>query len=160
VEVRYTPTTVEILCKGRRVASHLRLFGRGQFSTDPDHMPASHWAHLEWSPSRIAAWAEKNGPATGRVVARILESRPHPEQGFRSCLGILRLAKTYEPERVEAACQRADRLGAASFRIVKNILSAGLDRLPVEEETLSLNLVPDHENIRGAGYYAGKEEGC
>ncbi len=160
VEVRYTPATVEILYKGRRVASHLRLFGRGQFSTDPDHMPASHRAHLEWSPTRIAAWAEKNGPATGRVVARILESRPHPEQGFRSCLGILRLAKTYEPERVEAACQRADRLGAASYRIVKNILSAGLDRVPVEEETLSLNLVPDHENIRGAEYYAGKEDGC
>jgi transposase len=160
VEARYTSSTVEILYKSRRVASHLRLFGRGQASTCPEHMPASHRAHMEWSPSRIVAWAEKNGPATGRVVARTLESRPHPEQGFRSCLGILRLAKTYEPDRVEAACHRADALGAASYRIVKNILTAGLDRLPLEEEALSLNLVPEHENIRGAEYYAEKEGRC
>jgi transposase len=160
VEARYTASTVEVYFKSRRVASHLRLFGRGQVSTDPAHMPASHRTHREWSPSRIVAWAEKNGPATGRVVARILESRPHPEQGFRSCLGILRLAKSYEPERVEAACHRADALGTASYRIVKNILSAGLDRLPVEEEAESLNLVPEHENIRGAEYYAEKERGC
>jgi transposase len=160
VETRYTSTTVEILYKSRRVASHIRLFGRGQVSTTPEHMPASHRAHMEWSPSRIVAWAEKNGPATGRVIARILESRPHPEQGFRSCLGILRLAKTYEAERVEAACHRADSMGVASYRIVKNILSAGLDRLPVEEEGVSLTLVPEHENIRGAEYYAEKEDRC
>jgi transposase len=160
VEARYTSSTVEIFYKSRRVASHVRLFGRGQASTCPEHMPASHRAHMEWSPSRIVAWAEKNGPATGRVIARILESRPHPEQGFRSCLGILRLAKTYEADRVEAACHRADALGAASYRTVKNILAAGLDRLPVEEETLSLNLVPEHENIRGAEYYAEKEDRC
>lgn len=160
IEARYTSSTVEIFYKSRRVASHVRLFGRGQASTRPEHMPASHRAHMEWSPSRIVAWAEKNGPATGRLVARILQSRPHPEQGFRSCLGILRLAKTYEPERVEAACRRADALGAASYRIVKNILSAGLDRLALEEEAVSLSLVPEHENIRGAQYYAEKEERC
>jgi transposase len=160
VEARYSSTTVEILYKSRRVASHVRLFGRSQASTTPEHMPASHRAHMEWSPSRIVAWAEKNGPATGRVIARILESRSHPEQGFRSCLGILRLAKTYEAERVEAACHRADSLGAASYRIVKNILSAGLDRVPVEAEVVSLNLVPEHENIRGAEYYAEREDRC
>lgn len=160
VEVRYTSSTVEILHRSRRIASHVRLFGRGQASTCSEHMPASHRAHLEWSPSRILAWAEKNGPATGRVAARIMKSRPHPEQGFRSCLGILRLAKTFGPERVEAACHRADALGAASYRIVKNILTAGLDRLPVEEETAIPNPAPEHENIRGADYYAGKEVPC
>ncbi len=156
VDVRYTSSTVEVFFKSRRVASHIRLFGRGRVSTCPEHMPASHRAHTEWSPSRIISWAEKNGPATARIVSRILESRPHPEQGFRSCLGILMLAKSHDPQRVEAACRRADALGTASYRTVKNILSAGLDRLPVEEEPV-LRLVPEHENIRGAGYYAEKE---
>lgn len=160
VEVRYTSSTVEVLHKSRRIASHVRLFGRGQASTAAEHMPASHRAHMEWSPSRILGWAEKNGPATGRVAERIMKSRPHPEQGFRSCLGILRLAKTHGSERVEAACHRADTLGTASYRVVKNILTAGLDRLPVEEETQIPNPAPEHENIRGADYYAGKEAPC
>ncbi len=158
VEARFTSSTVEIFHKSRRIASHARLFGRGHASTKVEHMPASHRAYAEWTPSRIIRWAEKTGPAAGRVVAEILKSRPHPEQGFRSCLGILRLGKTYGPDRLEAACHRAESLGAASYRTIKNILSAGLEALPVDEETHKHSPAPEHENIRGAAYYAAKED--
>jgi transposase len=160
VEVRFTATTVEVFLQARRIASHRRLFGRGKSSTSPDHMPASHRAYAEWTPSRIIQWAEKTGPATGRLVSRILATRPHPEQGFRSCLGILRLAKTYGSDRVDAACDRTEKLGVASYRTVRNILSAGLDRLALEEESGSHPSPSPHENIRGAAYYAEKESPC
>lgn len=160
VEARFTATTVEVFYKSRRVTSHSRLRGRGRASTLTEHMPRSHRAHAEWTPSRLIRWAEKTGPAAGRVVAEILRSRPHPEQGFRSCLGILRLEKTYGRERLEAACARAEQLGSLSYRTVKNILRAGVDRLPVEAETARPGPAPIHPNIRGATYYAGEENRC
>ena len=160
VEARFTTSTVEIFYKSRRVASHRRLFGRGQASTSREHMPASHRAYAEWTPSRIIQWAEKTGPAIGRLATRILQNRPHPEQGFRSCLGLLRLAKTYGPERLEAACARTESLGVANYRTVKNILSAGLDRLAPEDELIPVTPTRHHENIRGASYYEEKESPC
>src|SRR5262249_52414429 len=114
----------------RRVASHRRSYVRGGFTTDPTHRPDSHRRYAEWTPSRLIRWAETIGPATAAVVRRILERRPHPEQGFRSCLGLLGLARRYEPARVEHACQRARTVGAASYRSVKSILKHGLDRQP------------------------------
>jgi transposase len=153
VEARATATTVEIFFKGRRVASHARRFGRGQAATCTEHMPRSHRAHAEWTPSRIIAWAEKTGPATARMVTAILNSRPHPEQGYRACLGLLRLGTKHGADRLEAACARAHRLRAFSYRTVKNILAAGLDRVPVDETPSSP--LPAHDNIRGAAYYQG-----
>jgi transposase len=108
---RLTATTVEVFLKGRRIASHRRLAGRGQPSTQPEHMPPAHRAHAEWTPSRLIAWAAKTGPATAQVVTKILASRPHPEQGYRACLGLLRLGQRYGTERLEAACARAAQLG-------------------------------------------------
>ena len=99
-----------------------------------EHMPSSHRAHAEWTPSRLIHWAEKTGPACGRVVAGILKSRPHPEQGYRACLGLMRLGKRYGAERLEAACERAEHLRSYSYRTVKNILASSQDRLPLEEE--------------------------
>lgn len=160
VETRTTCSVVEILYRSRRIASHARLFGRGRYSTQPEHMPASHRAHAQWTPSRLIGWAEKMGPATGRVVAEILKSRPHPEQGYRSCLGIIRLAERHGPARVEAACLRAERLQAASYKTVRNILGAGLDALPFEEPTETIHNLPGHENIRGSGYFHQEEEPC
>ena len=96
-------------------------------------MPSSHRAHAEWTPSRLIRWAEKTGPATGRVVAGILESRPHPEQGYRACLGLMRLGRRYGAERLEAACERAEHLRSYSYRTVKNILASAQDRLPFDE---------------------------
>lgn len=153
VEARYTHTTVEILWKGKRVASHPRLRGKGRYATRPEHMPAAHRAHAEWSPSRLIAWAEKTGPATGRVVAGILDALRHPEQGYRACLGIMRLGKSYGPERVEAACERAEHLGSCRYQTVKNILAQGMDRLPLDDQEPLTSSVPAHGNIRGADYY-------
>jgi len=159
VEVRATTATVEVFFKGRRVASHRRLWGRGQFATDPAHMPHAHRAHAEWTPSRLIRWAERTGPATAQLVAAILASKPHPEQGYRACLGIMRLGRRYGPERVEAASARATVLGAPSYRTVQNILASGADRVPLAEGP-SLPPVPLHPNIRGSAYYTGKEALC
>ncbi len=160
VEACFTTTTVEVYFKDRRVASHRRLYGRGKSSTQPAHMPASHRAHAQWTPSRLVRWAEKTGPATGRLVAEILRSRPHPEQGYRACLGIMRLGKRYGQQRLEASSKRAEALRSYSYRTVKNILSSGQDRLPFEEEPASARSTPMHDNIRGADYYAGKDVEC
>jgi transposase len=114
-------------------------------------MSASHRRHLEWSPSRIVAWAEKTGAATAALAQAILESRPHPEQGYRSCLGIIRLADRYSPERVEAACARALAVRALSYRSVESILRHGLDAQPLPAGPAPAH--PHHPNLRGAGYY-------
>ena len=160
VEARLTATAVEVLFRDRRIASHRRLWGRGQYSTQPEHMPRSHRAHAEWSPSRLISWAEKTGPATGRVVSEILRRRRHPEQGYRACLGMMRLAKRYGATRTEAACAKAEHLRAPSYNTVKNILGAGVEELPFEEPAGATSTLPVHENIRGAGYFHEEGEPC
>jgi len=158
VEARFTQSTVEVFYKSRRIASHQRLRGRGRSSTQPQHMPRAHRAHAEWTPSRLISWAEKTGPQTAQLVSGIMQSRAHPEQGYRACLGIMRLGQTHGAARLDAASRRACRLQAFSYRTIKNILSAGMDRLPWEEEHTSLSAVPIHDNIRGAAYYAAPKE--
>lgn len=158
VEVRLTATTVEVLHRGQRVASHVRSYGRGQYITDDQHRPAAHRRHLEWTPSRLIRWAETVGPQTARLVSTLLESRPHPEQGYRSCLRILRLGRQLGAARLEAACQRALVLGTASYRSVRSILDKGLDRLPLEAPGQPLAPIR-HPNLRGAGYYAHERGG-
>src|SRR5204862_6760061 len=100
VEVRLAATTVELFLKGRRIASHRRRRGRGDYATDPAHMPHAHRAHAEWTPSRLIAWAASTGPATAELVAAILAAKPHPEQGYRACLGLIRLGKRHGPARL------------------------------------------------------------
>jgi transposase len=159
VEARFTTSTVEIIYKGKRITSHRRSYERGRHTTQPEHMPRSHRAHAEWTPSRLIRWASRIGPATGRLVAEILRSRPHPEQGYRACLGIMRLGRRYGAERLEAASRRAEQLRSYSYRTVKNILSSAQDRLPFDEqETRSTPPTPVHANIRGASYYAAAAE--
>ena len=153
VDVRITATTVEVLFKNKRVASHKRNFKKGGFTTLREHMPKSHQRYLEWSPSRIINWAGKNGPHTKKLVIRVLESRPHPEQGFRSCLGIMRLGKRYSPERLEAACKRALMIKAFSFKSVESILKRGLDQQPVMFDHAENPDPLIHDNIRGTHYY-------
>lgn len=148
VDVRITTHTIEILHGGRRIAAHLRSERRGAFTTTLEHRPKSHQRHLEWTPSRIVRWAEQTGPQTCALVQRILETRPHPEQGYRSCLGLLRLGQRYSSVRLEAACTRALTLGAISYRSVNSILQNGLDRLPLEEQA-TLSVPRDHEHVRG-----------
>ncbi len=161
LEARYTATTVEIFYKGKRLDSHLRRYDH-QPSTKSEHMPSAHRAHAEWTPSRLIHWAEKTGPATGRLVEGILKSRPHPEQGYRACLGLMRLGRRYGAERLESASARAEHLRSYSYRTVKNILAAAQDRLPLEDEPAVVAVTPVHENIRGGSYYAaaGEENEC
>ena len=156
VEVRYTTTTVEVFFKGPRVSSHLRRYD-GQPSTIAEHMPSAHRAHAEWTPSRLIRWAEKVGPATGELVARILQSRPHPEQGYKAVLGIMRLGRQHGNARLDAASARAIVLGSCRFHTVKNILATGQDRLPLESSAETAP-TPTHANIRGADYYAATNE--
>lgn len=157
MEARYTSSVVEVYYKGRRLVSHVRRYDR-QPSTLAEHMPSSHRAHAEWTPSRLIHWAQKTGPATGRLVAGILESRPHPEQGYRACLGLMRLGRHYGSERLEAASARAERLRSYSYRTVKNILASAQERLPLEDEPPVPDPTPVHGNIRGADYYAAEEK--
>ena len=157
VDVRATATVVEIFRHSRRVASHRRSYVRGGFTTDPAHRPDAHRRYAEWTPSRLIRWAETIGPATAAVVRQILERRPHPEQGFRSCLGILSLARRHDAARVEQACRRARALGAASYRSVKSILTHGLDRQPLPAPPTGPALA--HEHIRGPAYYHPPAEG-
>lgn len=157
VETRLTALTVEIYLKGQRVASHRRSYERGRHTTDPSHMPKAHQKHLEWTPSRLVRWGKKIGPSTSLLIEAILDDRPHPEQGYRSCLGILRLARQYGADRLEAACRRAVAIRARSYRDVASILKNGLDRIPLIVPTPKGPQVV-HENIRGPEYYAGKEE--
>lgn len=152
VDLRYTATTVEIFHRGRRLASHKRSYQERQHTTCRDHMPKSHQMYLEWSPSRIINWAGKIGEATARVVETILSERRHPEQGYRSCLGILRLGKRYSEARLEAASRRAIAIGGYSYRSVKSILEKGLDGVSLPETTNDSRGVV-HENIRGVDYY-------
>jgi transposase len=160
VEVRLTATVVEIFLKGRRIASHRRRRGRGEYATDPTHMPHAHRAHAEWTPSRLIAWAETTGPITGQLVAAILATKPHPEQGYRACLGLMRLGKRHGPARLEAAAARALQLGAPSYRTVQNILASGVDRLPLADGATIAPPLPLHPNIRGRAYYTREEPRC
>jgi transposase len=156
LEARLTATTVELFRSGGRVTSHVRSYERGRHTTKPEHMPKAHLKHLEWTPSRMVHWAGSIGPNTQALVEAILADRPHPEMGYRSCLGILRLSKAeqYGPERLEPACARALRSGARSFHHVASILKHGLDRVPLRETTAETPGEPTiHENIRGQGYY-------
>ncbi|MGH2712730.1 MAG: IS21 family transposase [Thermoleophilaceae bacterium] len=153
VEVRLSATTVEIFRKGRRVASHLRSWKRGGFTTTSEHMPEAHRRHLEWTPGRIVRWAEGTGPKTASLITAVMGSRPHPEQGYRSCLGIMRLGKHYGDERLEAACTRALAISALSYRSVESILKNGLDSQPLPDAPPQL-IPREHANVRGPAYYS------
>jgi len=154
VEARVTARTVELFHKGERVAVHVRGGLRGRHTTLAEHMPQAHRRHAEWTIERIGREAAVIGASTAALTAIILESRPHPEQGFRACLGILRLLRTYGRDRLEAACTRGLEIGARSYGSIQSILQNGLDRQPApcrprEEDELPLL----HPNIRGSGYY-------
>ena len=155
VEIRSTPTVVEVLHKSLRVASHIRGRGRGQTITNEEHRPKSHRAQLEWTPSRMVDWAAKIGPHTASAFERIMSEQTHPEAGYRGCLGIIRMAKRYSNARVEAACERALLAGACRYKSIESILKTGLDKAPLETTPSSPqpSSTPPHDNIRGSEYF-------
>lgn len=152
VEVRATASTVEIFHKGLRVASHARSHASHRHSTVNDHRPKAHQRHLEWTPSRIVEWSGKIGPATAQVVAHILSSNRHPEQGYRSCLGIIRLGEKYPHARVEDAARRALAFNVCSYKSLKSILENYLDGQAAEPAP-EVSPPIDHPNLRGPDYY-------
>ena len=151
--VRGTASTIEVFNGRERVAAHLRSHVRGGHTTVPEHMPSSHRAQAEWTPSRIVDWAEQVGPNTRMLCEVILRERRHPEWGFRSCLGLFRLAKKYGNERLDAACTRALYAGARSYRPVRTILQHGLDGQPLPAPEAPATVGAHHENVRGSDYY-------
>jgi len=151
LEAWFTAYKVEIFYKGNRVATHARSYAKGKFTTIPEHRPESHKHYYEWTPSRMINWAAQTGPETAALVGGILASRPHPEQGYRSCFGLMSLGKKFTPERLEAACTRAVCIKSYSYKSVQSILKAGLDKQPMPQHK---EVTPiEHENIRGDRYY-------
>jgi transposase len=152
VDVRITRNTIECFHRGNRVASHVRSHHKGRHTTDPSHMPESHRQAGEWSPERLMRWAARTGPATAKLIQTVLGARKHPQQAYRSCLGILRLGKAYGDARLEAACRRALTLGSCRYKSIESILKHRLDEQPLEEQQ-ELALPDGHDNIRGPAYY-------
>ena len=153
MEARITKYIVEIFHKGKRVASHVHVFQKGQAVTDPLHRPKSHQAHAEWTPSRLIAWGKSIGPHTGTLVEQILELKKHPEQGYRACLGLYQLSKQHGLERLEAAAQRALSIGSIFYKSVKSILDHRLESMAPTTEAERDVITPAHDNLRGAAYY-------
>jgi transposase len=153
VELRVTRSLVEVLLRGEVIAMHRRSAREGGYTTVPEHMPSAHRAHVEWSPQRLLNWAASVGAETQNLCARILETRPHPEQGYRSCLGILRLAKRYGEARLERACARANGVHARTYKHVESILKNNLDAVSPAASVPPSRTPIAHENVRGPGHF-------
>jgi len=153
LDVRMSAHVVEAFHKGKRVASHQRCYDpKRRYITLAAHMPKSHQEYAAWTPERLVRWAQKTGPAMAQVFESILINRPHPQQGFRSCLGMMRLGKKFGEDRLEAACRRAVVIGGCSYKSIESILKNGLDRQPLPESIKAIQPL-EHPNIRGAQYY-------
>lgn len=152
LEARLSARVVELFHKGHRVASHRRSHQKGRHTTVSAHMPKAHQAYAEWTPQRLTRWAAQSGAATAEVVERILTSRPHPQQGFRSCLGIMRLGQRDGDDRLEAACRRAIAISSCSYKSIESILKKDLDRQPLPGPPMGQSAI-EHRNIRGPQYY-------
>jgi hypothetical protein len=157
VDVHLTAETLEVLHRGVRVASHVRSYEPGKATTLTDHMPKAHQKYVGRTPSRLIEDAQQIGPCTGQLAEAILAAKRHPEMGYRSCLGILRLGKTYPAERMEAAARRCLRARAYNCQSMDSILKNQLDRLPVPGDP-PVQPTVDHDNIRGADYFDSPPE--
>jgi transposase len=155
VMVHAGQTIVAIFHQGKQVARHPRAHSKGSHTTDVSHMAKAHRKHQEWSPQRFLSWAAKIGPHTVVVVEHQLASRKHPEHGYRACLGLLNLTKKYGQDRLEAACCRAQHIGAMNYKSIASILSKSLDKIPLENKNddKQTSLPLTHDNVRGADYY-------
>jgi len=154
LDVRYTCNTIEIFYKGNRIASHQRSYQKGGFSTILEHMPPAHQHYVKWTPERIINWASKSGKATANLVEKVMAIRKHPLQGFRACLGIIRLGESFGEARLELACQRALAIGGYSYKNVLSILKNKLETVPVSKKEQQTNVTEkQHEHVRGNEYF-------
>lgn len=152
VDARIDDRTVELFHKGERIASHACAPNRRGHTTIADHMPSAHRRYGKWTPAAVIAAGERIGPSTAAFFQAVIEARPHPEQGFRTCLGILALAKSYGAERVDAACRRGILIKARSVASIRSILQNGLDRSLFDDEPFEHQPLR-HGNIRGRDYF-------
>lgn len=155
VEARLTGTTVEIFCKRRRVASHIRSTEKGAFTTDPSHRPIAHQKYANLSSENLTTWGASIGEATRHIVAHLLTSKRHPQLGFKSCLTLQSLARQHGSDRLNAACHRAIDLNSLSVKTIRSLLSRSLEK--EARESMPLKVLPSHENVRGSAYYAETE---
>ena len=153
VDIKYTAHQVTVYHEGDAVAHHLRTLKQGQHVTDPTHMPHEHRFYQEWSPERIRSWGAKIGPNTARLMEVIMQSRRQPEHGFRSCLGVIRLARSFTPERLERASGKALEQHLTTYKSIRSMLENGLDNVTLFEAQDPSPAI-SHQNIRGGGYYA------
>jgi transposase len=151
VDTRATTRTIEVFHRGKRVASHARRYGGPRHGTLPDHMPSAHRRYGEWSAERFARQARDIGPNTEALILAVLARRPHPEQGFRSCLGMLRLLRGLDAARAETVSCRAVEVGVLTYASVASILKHRLDQSAPPQAADGTPLL--HENIRGSGYF-------
>jgi hypothetical protein len=148
VDLRVSPVALEVLHKHRRVASHLRSYVPGKHTTCKEHMPSAHRRYAEWTPERITAWAGETGPTTATVAAEIMRRRPHPEQGFRSCVGLISLGRKYTALRLPPCPGHRQ----PQLQDLKTLRTSGLDQAPAIPKPLAPKQ-PDHAHLRGAAYY-------
>lgn len=153
LDVRFTDQTVEIFYRSKRIASHLREYTYWKYTTLTEHMPKAHQKYAEWTPERIINWAEKIGVATSQLVEKVIATKEHPQLAFRACLGILRFGKSYSETRLEAACSRALKIGAYSYKSIESILKNNLDQVPVSRSEMLTATKESHENVRGGDYF-------
>jgi len=153
IGLRFTKERLECWYQGKQIALHVRSYKKGSHTTLTEHMPKAHRKHMEWTPGRFLNWATQIGFATTRLVKHLLECKPHPEQGYRSCLGLLNLSKRFGDTRLEKACERAWELGAKTRRSVESILMRNLENTRSANEKTTSTLPADHENLRGKNYY-------
>lgn len=157
VRLRLTYGVVEVFHDNQRIASHKRHYGIGPAITLPEHMPSNHKGYAKWTPERITSWASEMGSSVRELCEGIMSRRAHPEQGFRACLGVLQLSKKHGKEELEKACDRAVRIKAFRWKSVQSILQQNLQQKPLSGSCKS-TLNTDHENVRGADYYAETED--
>ncbi len=151
VKIAYTGSSVEVYCQHERIAVHARSQHKYQYSTQKEHMPSAHRFVSEWCPEKFTRWAARISPVVKEYISKVLASKTHPEQGYKSCIGILNFEKKVGKERLIAACQRGLDFQSYGYQVIKNILNRGLDQL--EEPPQTTYRPPAHKNIRGQAYY-------
>jgi transposase len=153
VEIRFSETIIEVFYKSERITSHPRSFQRGSYSTNKDHMPPSHQKYVSWTPERMIRWAAETGADAALVAEKILASKAHPEQGFKSVLGLIRLGEKYGKDRLNIACRHAIKIGSPKYQTIQSILVRNIDKTLKDSENSAEKELPNHDNIRGASYY-------
>ncbi len=150
IDCRITQHSIECFFQSKRIAHHQRSYQPGH-TTIPEHMPKAHREYVDWTPERLAQWASQVGPQTEQLIRAVIAARPMPQQGFRACLGILRLGGKYGNDRLEKAAIRALAIGALRYKHIESILRKGLEEFPLASSTTTP--IPEHDNLRGSDYF-------